>query len=83
MRNRSGIKKLKRRWLIYAALGLVLMGFGLCCIAESAHLKYSLEPSYIWVLAGTLSLVVFSAGASFFGEAVVCRVRYLVLRDQE
>lgn len=70
-------QKLYRRWLTYAGLGLVLTGLGLSLAIESAFLKHQPDAPISWVLAGTVSLVIFNAGLGFFGEAIVCRVRYL------
>lgn len=65
-----------RNWLIQAPLGLVLIGFGACLIAESAMLKASGAAWTQWVLAGTVSLSVFNAGLSIFGNSILERVRY-------
>ncbi len=72
----SAAKTYYRRWLVRAPLGLVLVGFGACLIAESAMLKYSGSPMWKWVLVGTCSLCVFNAGLSFFGDAILQRMRY-------
>ncbi len=66
-----------KRWLIFAPVGLVLTGFGLCLVAEAAILKFKGAPTLDWVLYGTIALVVFNSGLSFFGTAVVERIRYL------
>lgn len=65
-----------RNWLIQAPLGLVLIGFGACLIAESAMLKASGVNWTKWVLAGTIALSVFNAGLSVFGNSILERVRY-------
>lgn len=65
-----------RNWRIQAPLGLVLIGFGACLIAESAILKAGGADWTKWVLAGTVSLCVFNAGLSIFGNAILERVRY-------
>ncbi len=69
--------KYYRRWLLYAPLGLVLIGGGICFALESAFLKNGGAPTWEWVLAGTGSLITLNSGLCFFGEAVVCRVRFL------
>lgn len=61
--------------MIYAPLGLVLTGAGLCFVAEAAVMKYDEAPAAEWVLAGTGALIVFNAGLSFFGSAVVAKVQ--------
>ncbi len=65
-----------RRWLIRAPLGLVLVGFGACLIAEAAMAKYGGADTWYWVWYGTAALVVFNAGLSIFGDAILQRVRY-------
>ena len=70
-------KNYYRKWLIYAPLGLVLVGAGICFATESSVLKQSGAATMDWVMAGTGSLIVLNAGLCFFGEAVVCRIRYL------
>lgn len=66
----------RSRWLIRAPLGLALMGFGACLVAEAAMKKYSGVPTLDWLIWGTLALVVFNSGACFFGDAVLQRARY-------
>ena len=62
-----------KRWLIQAPLGLMLVGFGACLIAEAAMAKYSGQP---WFWYGTLALCVLNGGLSIFGDAIVWRTRY-------
>ncbi len=62
--------------MIQAPLGLVLVGFGACLIAEAAMDKYDGVPLWHWVSYGTLSLVVFNSGLCIFGDAILHRVRY-------
>ncbi len=70
------MKKHYRNWLIQAPVGLVLVGFGACLIAESAILKANGAAWTHWVLWGTIALSVFNAGLSIFGNAVLERMRY-------
>ncbi len=65
-----------RNWLIQAPLGLVIIGFGVCLVAESAILKASGASWQAWVPAGTVSLCVFNAGLCVFGNAILERIRY-------
>ena len=67
---------LYKRWQVFAPLGLVLCGFGLCLVTEASHLMHSGVPTIRWVVFGTISLVVFNSGLCFFGEAVKCRDLY-------
>jgi cytochrome c oxidase assembly factor CtaG len=72
----SDSNKHRRRWLIQAPVGLVLIGFGVSLIAEAAHLKFSGAKTFTWFSAGTLALVVFNSGLSIFGGAIIHRIRY-------
>lgn len=65
-----------RRWLLQAPIGLVLIGFGACLIAEAAMDKYDGAPVWQWVAYGTLALVVFNSGLSIFGDSILQRARY-------
>ncbi|SHN31639.1 hypothetical protein SAMN04488057_11954 [Cyclobacterium lianum] len=66
---------LKKKWLIFAVSGLLLMGSGLSIFGESLLLKWDEQPFTDWFLWGTASLVVFNAGVSLFGKAVIYRFR--------
>lgn len=72
----SNPEQYRRRWLIRAPLGLSLMGFGACLIAEAAMKKYAGAATLEWGMWGTVALVVFNSGASFLGDAVLQRARY-------
>ncbi len=72
-----------RRWLLRAPVGLVLIGFGACLIAEAAMDKFEGAPTWQWVLYGTLALVVFNSGLSIFGDAILQRSRYESALEKE
>ena len=72
-----------QRWLIRAPLGLVLVGFGACLIAEAAMDKFEGLPTGHWVTYGTIALVVFYSGLSIFGDAVLQRCRYERAKEKE
>ena len=73
MENQS--EKHRKNWLIQAPVGLVLVGFGLCLVVESAFLKSEAVATWKWVLAGTFSLVVFNSGLCIFGNSILEKVR--------
>jgi hypothetical protein len=77
------MKRYYKRWMIFAPLGLVLTGFGLCLVADAALLKYAGGETWNWVMYGTLALIVFNSGLSFFGQAVIERIRYLSTAKKE
>ncbi len=72
-----------RRWLLQAPLGLVIIGFGACLIAESAHLKFSGADTFTWVAAGTGALIVFNSGLCIFGDSILHRIRYESAKEAE
>lgn len=72
-----------RRWLTRAPIGLVLVGFGACLIAEAAMDKYEGAPLWQWVAYGTVALIVFNSGLSLFGDAIIQRCRYERAQEKE
>lgn len=70
-------------WLIKAPLGLSMIGFGTCLIAEAALLKYDGAATKNWFLAGLIALIVLNAGVSLVGDAVKHRVHFERLREEE
>ena len=56
-----------RRWLLLAPLGLGVIGFGVCLVAEAAMAKYAGQP---WFWSGTVALVVLNTGVCLVGGAV-------------
>ncbi|MGB3546401.1 MAG: hypothetical protein WBA17_05475 [Saprospiraceae bacterium] len=71
-----------RQWLEKAPLGLVIIGFGACLIAEAATKKAGGAKTATWLAEGTAALVVFNAGISIFGDAVKHRTHYERLRER-
>lgn len=62
-----------RRWLFLAPLGLAVIGFGVCLVAEAAMAKYA---GNAWFWHGTLALVVLNTGVCLVGGAVREEVLY-------
>jgi hypothetical protein len=65
------MKNLKIKWLLYAVGGILLMGFGLSLLGESIILKIEGTAFLSWFGLGTISLIIFFAGLSIFGQAIV------------
>jgi hypothetical protein len=65
------------RWIIFAPLGMILVGAGLC-VYGFAHKLWldSQTPTMDWVVFGTLSLALVNAGLAFIGEAVRNKILY-------
>lgn len=57
--------------LMLPGLSLALTGMGLSISIEAGFWKWNGEPTWLWVLMGTLGLVIFNTGLSLFGEAVI------------
>lgn len=68
-------KKLKQQWLLFAATGLALVGFGLSLMGEALIRKYEAAAFSQWFWLGTLALIVVNSGLALFGKAVTLRVR--------
>jgi hypothetical protein len=62
---------LRAKWLIFLALGLSLVGFGLSLTLEAAQLKNADEP---WFWFGTLGLCLVNSELAFFGDGIKSRV---------
>ncbi len=71
-----------RQWLIKAPLGLVIIGFGACLIAEAAMLKYGGAATLDWIAYGTIALIVFNSGLCVLGDAIKHRSHYERLKEQ-
>lgn len=57
----------RRRWLLLAPLGLAVIGFGVCLVAEAAMLKFTGDA---WFWPGTGALIVLNTGVCLVGGAV-------------
>lgn len=68
----------KTKWLLFAPLGLSVIGAGASMIHWAGSLKDRHAPAATWVAAGTAALVVFNAGISLFGRSVVEKVLHEV-----
>lgn len=68
----------KRKWLLFAPLGLATIGAGASMVHWAGHLKDQQVPPAQWVAAGTAALVVLNTGLSLFGRGVVEKVLHEV-----
>lgn len=66
---------LRKKWLLYSAIGLATFGFGLSLMGEALLRKYEATSWNDWFWFGTLALVVTNTGLALFGKAVTLRVR--------
>ncbi|HEX8658824.1 MAG TPA: hypothetical protein VF690_14870 [Hymenobacter sp.] len=66
----------KKKWLLFAPLGLVTIGAGACMVQWAGGLMQRRVPTKQWVAAGTAALVVLNAGMSLFGNGVAESVLY-------
>ena len=65
------MKTLKRKWLYYAIIGILIMGFGLSVLGEAVIAKALAKGFLNWFLMGTAGLSLIFAGLSVFGQGVV------------
>lgn len=68
-----------RRWLLLAPIGLAIIGFGVCLVAEAAMAKYA---GNAWFWRGTLALVVLNTGVCLVGGAVREEVLYRLTKNE-
>ena len=73
--NSVNLSRIRRRWLFYSILGLILVGAGVSITGEAIILKGAGSTVTDWFLLGTAGLVVLNSGLSFFGRGVIERVR--------
>lgn len=61
----------KSKWLIFAPVGLLVIGAGASMVHWAGSLKDRKVPALQWLAAGTAALAVLNAGISLFGQGVV------------
>lgn len=61
---------LKKKWLLTSAVGLSLVGAGLCVFAEAAFARHDGAEFAAWFVQGLISLILINGGISIFGNAV-------------
>lgn len=61
----------KKKWLLFAPGGLMLIGAGACLVNWAGTMKTQGTSPSKWIVAGTGALVVLNAGVSIFGQSVV------------
>jgi hypothetical protein len=64
----------KKKWLLFAPLGLATIGAGACMVQWAGSLKNQHATTSKWVAAGTVALVTLNSGISLFGRGVVEKV---------
>jgi hypothetical protein len=60
----------QQKWLIFAPIGLALIGLGVSITGDAATRKAKGRRFREWFPQGTLGLIVLNAGISIFGDAV-------------
>jgi uncharacterized coiled-coil protein SlyX len=68
---------LRTKWILCAAAGILLFGFGLSVVTTAAFKKGMNEAFYIWFLLGLYGLILTSLGLVCLGQAV----RFRLLMD--
>lgn len=65
-----------RKWFAYGGIGAVLMGAGLSMVVDAGFVRNNGAELWTWMTYGTVALAVFMSGISFFGEAILSKIRY-------
>ena len=64
---------MKKKWLIYSILGMILLGLGLSLMGEAIIHKSNNDID--WFYWGTAALATFNTGIGLVGEAIVLKVK--------
>ena len=64
----------KKKWLLLAPIGLVLVGAGLSMAIDAGSVKAN---SGNWFWYGTAALIIFNSGLCIFGTAIIEKVKSL------
>lgn len=66
---------LRTKWLLCAAAGLLLFGFGISVVGTAATIKADISSSFSrWFVMGLYGLILTNLGLVFFGQAIRFRV---------
>jgi len=69
---------LRTKWLLCAAVGLLLFGFGISVVSTATTIKAEPTSSFSrWFVMGLYGLIITNLGLVFFGQAI----RFRVLMD--
>lgn len=52
----------RKRWLLYGALGSILLGSGVSLAIEASHWKHDGDDLWLWAGAGTIGIALMVAG---------------------
>lgn len=66
---------LKTKWLVHVISGLLLIGVGLSAAIESGIYKWNHPERMVWLLYGTISLVVFNSGLCVFAKGILYKIK--------
>ncbi len=74
MSTSKEIKLLSTRWIVYSALGTLMMAAGLVVLMEGIVMRVNGSDPFVygWVLM--VAIIIFSAGISFIGTSVKYRI---------
>jgi len=64
---------MRRKWLVYSIMGLLIFGMGLSFLGEAIIMKYTKSP--YWVIWGTAALTITNFGLCLFGNAVAIKAK--------
>jgi hypothetical protein len=70
------MEAIKRNWLIFSILGLILIGAGLSLAIDAGFYRLHNPEGWNWICYGTCALVVFNSGICCFGQGVIYKVKF-------
>jgi len=83
MNIKKSSKQYKRNWFVQSVLGLYLTTGGICIAIDAALVRQASDEILYWVLYGSLALIILNSGLCFIGGAVLNRVKYEWLMQEE
>jgi len=66
-------EQLKKRYWWFGGSGTGILGFGLSALLESGFLKHGGAETWLWIVAGTGSLILIMTGINFLFESFSCK----------
>ncbi|WKV13062.1 hypothetical protein [Marivirga harenae] len=69
------MQAIKRKWLIFSILGLILIGAGLSLAIDAGFYRMQHRDGLEWIYYGTFALLVFNSGLCCFGQGVIYKIK--------
>ena len=79
----STTKSYHGKWMLFAPVGLLLVGAGLCVFGTAMAKMRDNAAFQEWFLWGTASLILINGGLCFFGSAIKYSILYELEKRRE